>query len=391
MTSNDGFSVVAPIRVTVPSSTAGSRASCWALLNRWISSMKRTVRSTPAPGLAGLGDRLAELLDAREHRRERHEPGPGSARRGAGPASSCPCPALPRGSARAAARPPRPAAGPAAPAPTRCAWPTNSSRSSGRIRSARGASRSILRVGSAPARGRRRGSSFPALAMSRTLQRLESWSSSSISGPSSPSTAPRGQPSSSGRAPGRGLPAIARRPVRRLPLEDPAGGIGRGPVPARHLPPPDRSEHTMIPIRRFLAACWAVALRSSGQAAAQEAPRALDPGDHRAVRPAARQAHPARRQDREAGRGLRLVRGAGLGSRRAATCSSPTCRRTRSSGGRRGERARASSSSRAATPARPPGAASPARTAWCSTRRAGSSSASTATAASPGSRPTASS
>ena len=44
MTSNEGFSVVAPIRVTVPSSTAGSRASCWALLNRWISSMNRTVR-----------------------------------------------------------------------------------------------------------------------------------------------------------------------------------------------------------------------------------------------------------------------------------------------------------------------------------------------------------
>ena len=43
MTSNEGFSVVAPISVTVPSSTCGSTASCCALLKRWISSMKSTV------------------------------------------------------------------------------------------------------------------------------------------------------------------------------------------------------------------------------------------------------------------------------------------------------------------------------------------------------------
>ena len=45
MTSKEGFSVVAPIMVTVPSSTWGRIASCWALLKRWISSMNRTVRS----------------------------------------------------------------------------------------------------------------------------------------------------------------------------------------------------------------------------------------------------------------------------------------------------------------------------------------------------------
>ena len=44
MTSKDGFSVVAPIRVTVPSSTWGSTASCCALFQRCSSSMKRTVR-----------------------------------------------------------------------------------------------------------------------------------------------------------------------------------------------------------------------------------------------------------------------------------------------------------------------------------------------------------
>ena len=48
MTSNEGFSVVAPMRVTSPSSTNGSTTSCWALLKRWISSMNRTVRSPVA-------------------------------------------------------------------------------------------------------------------------------------------------------------------------------------------------------------------------------------------------------------------------------------------------------------------------------------------------------
>ena len=45
LTSNDGFSVVAPTRITVPASTCGSSASCWALLKRWISSMNSSVRS----------------------------------------------------------------------------------------------------------------------------------------------------------------------------------------------------------------------------------------------------------------------------------------------------------------------------------------------------------
>ena len=43
LTSKYGFSVVAPISVTTPSSTAGSSASCWALLKRWISSRKKIV------------------------------------------------------------------------------------------------------------------------------------------------------------------------------------------------------------------------------------------------------------------------------------------------------------------------------------------------------------
>ena len=43
--SKDGFSVVAPIRMILPRSTKGKKASCWALLKRWISSMKQMVRS----------------------------------------------------------------------------------------------------------------------------------------------------------------------------------------------------------------------------------------------------------------------------------------------------------------------------------------------------------
>ena len=44
-TSNDGFSVVAPIRMMLPFSTKGRKASCCALLKRWISSTNTMVRS----------------------------------------------------------------------------------------------------------------------------------------------------------------------------------------------------------------------------------------------------------------------------------------------------------------------------------------------------------
>ena len=47
-TSKEGFSVVAPIRIIVPRSTWGRKASCCALLKRWISSTKRRVRRPSA-------------------------------------------------------------------------------------------------------------------------------------------------------------------------------------------------------------------------------------------------------------------------------------------------------------------------------------------------------
>src|SRR5690606_21594145 len=45
ITENDGFSVVAAIRITQPFSTPGNRASCCALVNRWISSRNNTVET----------------------------------------------------------------------------------------------------------------------------------------------------------------------------------------------------------------------------------------------------------------------------------------------------------------------------------------------------------
>ena len=71
LTSNDGFSVVAPISVTVPFSTCGSTASCWFLLKRWISSMNRIVRRVRQ--LAGEVDGLAQVGDASGHRRHGQE------------------------------------------------------------------------------------------------------------------------------------------------------------------------------------------------------------------------------------------------------------------------------------------------------------------------------
>ena len=43
LSSKDGFSVVAPIRTTVPSSITGRNESCWARLKRWISSTNSKV------------------------------------------------------------------------------------------------------------------------------------------------------------------------------------------------------------------------------------------------------------------------------------------------------------------------------------------------------------
>ena len=140
LTSNDGFSVVAPISVTVPASTWGSSASCCALLKRWISSMNSTVRSPLLVAVRGrLRDRLAQLLDPRHHRRHGHEARAWPRSPAAAPAWSCPCPAAPTGSATAAPSPPAPAA---AASPARALLLADELRQRrGRIRSASGCPR----------------------------------------------------------------------------------------------------------------------------------------------------------------------------------------------------------------------------------------------------------
>ncbi len=76
-TSNDGFSVVAPMSTMSPASTRGRKASCCALLKRWISSTKTIVRA-PAAAAARLRRRhdLLDLLDAGEHGAERARSAP---------------------------------------------------------------------------------------------------------------------------------------------------------------------------------------------------------------------------------------------------------------------------------------------------------------------------
>ena len=69
-----GFSVVAPTSVMVPSWTWGRRASCWALLNRWISSRNSTVpRPVQGDPVLRLGDERSDVGDARHDRGDRRE------------------------------------------------------------------------------------------------------------------------------------------------------------------------------------------------------------------------------------------------------------------------------------------------------------------------------
>ena len=56
--------MVAPIRVSSPSSTAGSSASCWALLKRWISSRKRIV-ARPLPRRRSRARSITARISAR--------------------------------------------------------------------------------------------------------------------------------------------------------------------------------------------------------------------------------------------------------------------------------------------------------------------------------------
>jgi hypothetical protein len=71
MTSKEGFSVVAPMRVMRPLSTWGRKASCWALLNRWISSTKRTVLRRKSRSLFSASSTTARISFTPERTRKK--------------------------------------------------------------------------------------------------------------------------------------------------------------------------------------------------------------------------------------------------------------------------------------------------------------------------------
>ena len=169
LTSKKGFSVVAPMSTTNPSSTAGSSTSCWDLLKRCTSSMKSMVPWPCSPRRRWASARASRT----------------SFTPAAVAESVTRCLAVASASRRASVVFPVPA-GPhriddptrsdsasrrkGAPGPMRCSWPTTSSRVRGRRRAARGAWRwrrrsaasakrlrsVILRSAAASARGRRR-------------------------------------------------------------------------------------------------------------------------------------------------------------------------------------------------------------------------------------------
>ena len=127
-TSKYGFSVVAPMRVSMPVLDAGQQRVLLRLVEavHLVEEQDRAlaVLAQPPPGPL---DHLAHVLHARRSpptaaRRPRRW-----RRRSGGRASSCPCPAAPRGSPTTAGRP-RSAPAAACPAPSRCSWPTTSSR-----------------------------------------------------------------------------------------------------------------------------------------------------------------------------------------------------------------------------------------------------------------------
>ena len=138
LTSNDGFSVVAPISTMSPVSTRGRKASCCALLKRWISSTNRIVRR-PDSRRAASASAITALMSLMPDRTALKAmkwarvtvairratvvlPLPG------GPQRMIDC----RASRSMAARNGRPGA-------SRSRWPTISSKVRGRIRSASGA------------------------------------------------------------------------------------------------------------------------------------------------------------------------------------------------------------------------------------------------------------
>ncbi len=146
VTSKEGFSVVAPIKVTVPFSTAGNRASCCPLLKRWISSMKRIVR------VPNCRSRRASEMAARRSLTPEKTAESATKRASAFNASKrasvvLPVPGAPQRINEGKFAEPSSRRRRIRPSPTRWSWPTNSESERGRIRSANGAEVSTLSSG----------------------------------------------------------------------------------------------------------------------------------------------------------------------------------------------------------------------------------------------------
>ena len=73
MTSKEGFSVVAPMNVSVPSSTYGRKVSCCALLKRCTSSKQHGAAPASARTSARTFNGFADILDPGHDGRELHE------------------------------------------------------------------------------------------------------------------------------------------------------------------------------------------------------------------------------------------------------------------------------------------------------------------------------
>ena len=111
LTSKYGFSVVAPISVISPDSTAGSSASCCALLKRWISSRNRIVFWPLAPSRSWPRRSPGGRRRSPPGRRTAPRSGPAWCGRRSAPAWSCRCRAGRRRSSSRRGRPRSPAAG----------------------------------------------------------------------------------------------------------------------------------------------------------------------------------------------------------------------------------------------------------------------------------------
>ncbi len=147
LSSKEGFSVVAPMSSTSPRSTKGRKASCCALLKRWISSTNSSVRSPVRARRS-----RASLITARTSLTPERTAEKGTKRAPLASATRrarvvLPTPGGPQRRRLCWTSPSR-TRWRSFPSPSRCDWPKTSPASLGRMRSASGASAGAAATGS---------------------------------------------------------------------------------------------------------------------------------------------------------------------------------------------------------------------------------------------------